>query len=271
MSKNLHRTALRYFNFTSVLCLKFTGQTYEVCSVSSFINLLKMPFAVSVIVLMSFYEPLKDKVFQTSFLVLEGFTTFAIASIFISVLLLSVFVIFLCLLQWLQRYTIADFINYAMKQPLDEKYFLEFKRKCWKDLTVSGFAQSFYFLISFWGTFKISPFSILLMPCIMYPSLAILGFVNLVTILENFVLASLKAIRNDLKDLSRKKRKELDCDDDFSELSIKYQKIYNLVQQFQDTFGLQLTLTICVFTAVLVFNVRTCVASVCLLIKNLLF
>lgn len=83
-----------------------------------------------------------------------------------------------------------------------------------------------------------------------------MGFVSFVKNFENYVLASLKEFKNDLTELSifgsHCKQMHIAV---YLKLAKRYQKLLDLVEMFNKSFGLQLTVITCLITATIVFSV----------------
>jgi hypothetical protein len=136
-----------------------------------------------------------------------------------------------------------------------EKYFAIFKKSCVKDSMVLFSIFISNYTIQCFGTFKLTFLSSIVSTIVYYPFIAVFGFISFIKNFENFIIASMKDFKREIKDFSKCKS----VTDSFKlkqfyQLSNKYQKIANLLKEFNKCFGLQVTILSCYLTALLVFN-----------------
>lgn len=256
MLQVLHRFAFRFYNFSSILCLIWENQVYKVSNFLAICNFLKMPFSIIIAVLISVVIPLKDAIFKRDVAVLKDYSTLAKLSIVIAIFLTNIFSLIFCSIQVWRRYEITIFMNNILAETIREKYLAKFRKHCARDLIAlfivfisNGAIQSF-------GLLQLSVLSFFIGPIILYSLIVTFAFISFIKNFENYILASLRDLKRDLKDqLPSISLQHYTKIVKFCEFSKKYQNIYNLVAEFNECFGLQLTFFICYLTSFVLFTV----------------
>lgn len=275
MSSVWHQVALHFFNYTSILCLKpdlSSNQTFKVSRWMTLANLLKMPFVLVFSLLVSFIEPIKNEVFHPTFIRLKDYTIFAQFALFFVMFLINNSMLLLCLLQVMKREEINDFVNRTLKHPLKEKYLKKFKKICLKNLALSLSVFGLNLILSFYGLMKLTFSSLIASFVIFYPSFVNMGFITYVQTFESFTVALMKEFKNSLKCKSKHSYCSQDLTvDEFLQLSRKFQKILDLVDQFNEAFGKQMTIVVSFFALLMVFNVKNLFLLSRIVIKDFSF
>lgn len=254
MLKTLHRSALLFYNYSSVLCLNYESQKYKVSNFKAFCNLCKVPSMLFIIAFTNYIVVLRDEIYLPSFLVLDDYSRLAKFSLICIVLLIHVTTFLLCILHVMMRHEIKNFLNTALDMKLRPKYFSHFIENCVKDAKFLSSVFLFNHVVQYLGTMRLTLWSFLASLLLLFPSVALVGFVSFVKNFENYVAAMLRELKNDVKKIFLQKQ---NCDvAEFMKLSIKYQKTCDLVIKFSECFGRQLTVITCFTTAANVLHVR---------------
>lgn len=247
----LHRFAVRLYNFVSILCVKEENQVFKVSNFSAICNILKVPFVLiyTVFVFAFFNEEMTPERFEY----FKNFSTFSKVSLFFVAMSIFLISFLIAILQVTRRHEMKDFVNFWMKKSLEQEYFRQYRKTCIK-YHVSGLVVFTLFVVpQFFTTTKISLLSMLSNFVFMYPYYMVLGAISFVISFQNFIIESLKEFKQDWDSFSSLHEVTLET---YLNASMKYQEIYDFVQQFKRCFGLQLTLITCHMTMVLICTVN---------------
>lgn len=249
MSLSSHRFFLSILNFLSVFCFTLEGKTFEISNFLALCNVLKVPFVIFFnIYIMSDYS-LKVQVFRNTFVSFDKFSIFAKLVVSIVAISGNVTILIISLLQVSLRHKIKNFANILIQQSLHEKYFRKFKKISLDHsikLTILSFAMV---LFMYRGAFKNSVIAFAACLIHAFPLFLTSGLIGFLIAFHDFIVSSLKEFKHDLKSCQNFDIKN--C----LQLSKKYQNIYELMEQFNDCFGRQLTVVTCFLVAMLVFCV----------------
>lgn len=259
MSQASPRIKLFMYNFGLVLSLKRENEVFKVSNCSAFFNLFKVPIVIFITIFAFAFPPLRDAIVLDTLMDLKDFSVFAIFSINITVAIVYTGLILLSLLQVKRRHQMCSFVNNWTQTFLEESFLLQFEKDC---KTYSRWLVFVFLIIStiqYLGATKVSIPSFAFNFVFMFPNLVFFSVVSFVTSFESFIAASLNEFDRDLKEFSYQTstQKEVKFKNHLK-LAKKYQNIYNLVEQFNNCFGTQLTLVTCHFTLMLIFGVREC-------------
>lgn len=257
MSRLVHRFAFHLYNFSSILCLKLENRVCEVSNLAAFVNILKIPFMVLFSFIIATNPVLRDTITLESLVVLKDYSTFSRVSIIIAAVQLYLITFIFCVAQSVRRYKVRNFMRNFMEKALDEKYFMKYKSYCFKHSLAFTILILIILVVSFFGSFKRSIWSFFALMVYSYPFVLLTTFTSFVSNFENFVIASLKQFRKDLKQhhslhvsLTREQNFEI-----YLELSRKYREIYGLTMQFNDCFGPLITLACIHMISTMIFGV----------------
>lgn len=257
MSPLVHRFLISYYNFSAIFCFKLRDEKYQISNFIVLCNVIKLPLVLIFSVYVIDKPLLRDEIFLETLIVLKDFSPFSRFSISVVVILIDLSMFILIQLQVLQRHKIKNFTNTLISNSLDEKYFAEFKKKTTSHLLVLTSVSVLSLLFSYFGAFNVSILSFFASLIYFFPHCVMVGFISFVLLFTNFVLASLEEFKNDLRMVFMKENPDQDFSfQNYLRLSRKYQKLYELVEQFNGCFGSQLTLITCYLSAMMVFNVR---------------
>lgn len=260
--QSIHRIALFFFNYSSIFCFKFENKQHKISNFLTALNLLKMPLVSTTGWLIIYHRPFKQKFFIENLFAMKDFSQFARVSFVIVIAILNLTSYLLSILQMVKREEIKIFVNAAFDKSLDGKYFLKFRKNCIETVIWAVILYSINAVGQFTGNLKISILTILACIILYFPSLLISSFEVFVKIFENFVVATMKQFRKDLKNVSnRMLLNHNQSVEEFLRLSRKHQEIYDLVERFNKNLGLQQTLIICFLTSMMVFSVSLILKS----------
>ena len=256
MSRRLPQFEFFLYNFSSILCLKFENENYQVSNLATFLSILRMPILISMTCIIALNPLIKNTIVQESLVILKNYSVFSRVSIILVAVSLYVTTFIYCISQAIRRYKVRNFIRSFVAKSLEEKYFLKYKSCCFKHSLMFVILVLIVEVLSFFGAFKMSIWSIFALLAISQPFIIFIIFAFFVTNFENFVVASLKQFRKELK-----RSKNLPClkrgqrFENYLRLSKIYQEIYDLVEQFNDCFGPQMTLLIVHMISMTIFSV----------------
>lgn len=250
MPPNLHRIALFFYNFTSILGLTFKNQTYEVSKFQTFSSFLRMTAVTICFLIFTFFDV--RGVFHEIVLIKKNFSKFASFAYDFGVFLDNFFSYVLFFFLVSHRKEANSFMNSAVNIWLAQKYLEKFKVRSVKSFLSINIFYSVVFTFEFLGSCKFSIFNFGIFLIMTYPMLLGISFVGFVKHYDIFVVCSLKDFKHDLKKYLKRGK----CDHEkFEELSSKYQKIYDLAEHFNRGFGPPVTFFICVNFLASIFNV----------------
>jgi 7tm Chemosensory receptor len=251
MLKGLHRFALTTFNFASILNLEYRDGIFEVSKFTAISNVLKLPAFVLFRKLVSLIEP--DDI-EREQAIAENLSSFfrLLQPIFILVCMSSIIIIFV--LQCYKRDEIKTLANQAMSISLNE----ELRKKLEADFIKFSGALIFIFVASFMITFAGGEASLSMLSNILlveYNTLMLICFIVFVKLFELLLTAAIYTLKAHLAEFNN-----FTCSVHgkmYLKLSKDYQQIYLLSEQFNNCFGLQITLVLSTFFMCVVLNVST--------------
>lgn len=258
MSTFLHRITLAFYNFSSILCLKYESQSFRIFKTSVLSNILKIPLSFIITAALAFVWP--NELFSQNIFTLSEYSVFTQISVGISAVILQISFIVVNYLQIFNRFEILSLMNEAL-QLLEEKKL----KKCRKAFAKNFLTLSLFFLaviaIQFWSVMKPTLFCVAAFAVMMYPSLMMVAFVSFVKNFEEFLVVCLEDVGSDFNHLDSCNMKS-----SVIEEMKNYQKIFDLAESFNKCFGAQLTILVCCCTGSIVFQVLSAVIRLNLLI-----
>lgn len=254
LQEKWRRLALYFYNFSSILCLKFENRTCKVSKLTTFLNVLKMPSVILLTAFMTFYTPIAEVVFQNNLLAMRNYSMFSKFSLLFVLSLRQLSKLILCILQVLQRHDIGRFMNCASTRFLGGNFARQFEKLFIKNLCVFGSLFTVISFLQYFGAFQISFPSLLAELIICYPNLVQFAFISFVKNVESFIIASLKEFQEDLNEILLNPKSKWTTEDAVR-LSRRYQEIFNIAEQFNECVGSQITLMTCYFVLMLVLDV----------------
>lgn len=255
MSPRLHSFVLRFYYFSSILCLKLEKQTFEVSAFRAFINTIKLPLVIISAFVVLLHEPLRDAILKQQMIEMNDFSELAIVTIRVAAFLTFVATLTISILQVLFRQRMKKLLNELMRYQMSEMFIAKFRKFC-----IADFIELSLFLISkciiqAFGSLKLSAPTFLYIFIFFYINLILIAFVSFCKSCENFFIVSLKEFKNTVKCYANSDRIG-DEVENFITISRKYQRLFNLAERFNRAFGLQITIVTCYLTIVIAFCVR---------------
>lgn len=252
MSIKLHTIALFFYNFFCLSCLSFSGNKYKTSTAMLVVNVLKMLVCDLSITASSFSNSFIYSAYKQEFLVLPRFSVFTQYSMLFSVVFLTFFSVGLFVLQVVQRNKIESFMNETLKLTLKDGHNKSFR---WSACRKTAILSTFFVVFStlrFFAMMKLNFASMFLYLLLIFPSCIVFVFVNFVNNTEAFVVGLLKQIKSDLSRCFGIKSREGRI---FGNISKRHFEIFRLVEHFNVSFGLQLTMVTCSLIIISVFGV----------------
>lgn len=250
-----HRFAVRFYNFSSVLCVKEKNRILEVSNFGAICNVLKLPFVLlfTFFIYATFSEGTKMENFEN----FRKFSTFSTITLFVVAVSLNLVTFLSAVFQVTRRHAVKDFVNFWMSKSLDQEYLQQYKKTCFKHHVLGLVVMSTFIFPQYLAAMNTSLMVALVSSFVfMYPYYLLFGMMSFVLSFQNFVFESLKEFRRDLKKFSRQDSKGHEVSvQRYLRVSRKYQEIYDLVEQFKSCFGFQLTFLTCYLTLILVCTV----------------
>lgn len=249
MSIKLRAFGLFFYNLFCLLNLSFDGNEYKTSNSILMLNVLKMFICDLSISVSSYSKGFIISAYKEDFVIFPRFSLFTQYSMFFSVIFLTFFSVELFALQIVQRSKIESFMNETLRMTLEANHMRHFR---WLAGTKTAFLSTFFVVVStlrFFAMMKLSFASMLVYFVLIFPSCIVFAFVNFVNNTEAYFVALLKQIQSDLISNLNSKEKL------FAKISKQHFEIYRLVDNFNVSFGLQLTLLTCSLTIISVFGV----------------
>lgn len=144
-------------------------------------------------------------------------------------------------------------MNNALKICPSEIYLKNFKRRCLQNSCVIASIFIFTANAQYFGALKTSIATFFINFVFIYPDIMLFAFASYVKAAESFITAIMEEFKDDVIKIAKMKGKNVSrhCE----KLSMKYKEIYDLSNQFNDTFGLTITGFITLGSSLTVFNV----------------
>lgn len=241
--------ALYFYNLFSVSSLRFKNGQIQVSNLVALSNIIKLPLISIMSLVPVYYKPLRENFYEIEEKTLKNFSTFAIVSMVLTFLTLNIAEFSFCCIQVAKRHEIAVLANILNRNPLNGKFLECFKMSCRRQSLIFLFIYFAMLLSQYLSMTKISLFSLIVSIIFSYPQIVLFALVSALKIYENFVIALLHELENDLKVCF--KVNEMTKVQFYN----RYQDIFDLVEYFNDTFAYQFTIFSICFFVMSVFNV----------------
>lgn len=256
MLKASHRFALFFYKFSGLFSLKFKDGRFEVSKRLMFINFFRMVFCVSFIAFVLVGSMEEYELFRKEFVSLPNLSEFSVISHCIATFLVHFTQSILFLFQLFKQPQLKIFSSQCLNMKLGGKHFTVFEEKLAKHFKILAVIFLLLMTLKYFTMMILTICSVPVFLVYIYPIVSFMGFVSFVKNFENYVLASLKEFQNDLKELlifgSQCRQVHIAI---YLKLAKKYQKLHDLVEMFNKSFGFKLTVITCLITATIVFSV----------------
>lgn len=253
MSRRLHRFALCFYNFSAILCMKFDKEIVSISLWKALVNFLKILSMVMLTLFVFSNDSVGSKILKQKLIEVENFSKLSKIVTASILSLLFLLTIALVILQISFRNRVRNLLNNAFQFPLRSYFLTELEKNCVFDIKVLTIVLLTKHIFHYYGVCKISLISFAYSFVFLYGSLVPIAFVSLANCFENFFVIALQDLQNEVKVVSSN---SCGNQDHFTKLSRKHQKLYELSQQFNKAFGLQMTLFVCCMAVLTAFCVR---------------
>ena len=239
MSKFLVRFAVHFYNFYSVLNLKFREGKVEVSNWIVLTNVAK-------ILAISFLSPTIKK-FTESHIVGGTFNSvFSRVSYVTSGVLQYSSLFIFCLLHIKNRHKTMRLVKKMLSTSMSPEVSSQLQRTCVRQTVLQYFIFSSLFVVQYFTYLKISLFSLLMWLLICHQTYSIFVFVSFLKNIEQFICAIMEDFRRDLVKYNFRHHERY---------FRRFQEIHDFVEDFQSSFGLQLTIFVIIFFFHCIFSV----------------
>jgi hypothetical protein len=255
MSNVLYRIALSGFNFFSISCFTYQDGKLVVGNILAASNIVKTIVCILLNMSILLYKPLRDKTVIQKISNLEGFSLFSKVSVVIFLSILYLLSSCICILQYHRRHRINKFINLCIDKRLSVKYQKKFINDCMKKVTITLIVVSVTSTVQFIGVLKASPFMFVIIITTSYLFMVIYGLIIAIKFFESFIIHSLKDFSRTLEFYVNQKSMTIRK---ITSIHRDYQKIVDLMEEFNRHVGLQLTVLLVGFIVSMVINVIQC-------------
>ena len=245
MSKFRVRLIYQFYNFSGLFNFKLQDGKNQVSNITALTNLVKVPIILLLQVLV-FHHPIFHAEVHSPEALSLIFSKVVQAVFIIQKLSASISSILFCWIQVANRHKLKRLINGMMLLKIANEPQSDCMKSCIRDniLIFSIFtAKTFglYFVI-----FKFSMLSFIVNIISSFLIFQTFVFVSFVKNFENYVLVLMEEFRKDLKHFSfRRHQKYFE----------RYDEIHDLIRDFQQCFGLQLSVFTCFFLEECIFGV----------------
>lgn len=240
-------------NLSGILCYKFRRNVLELSNSMALINALKIILIISVSFFVSFSENIRERIFISELVNLKGYSKFS-KLVIVSYPFLS--------------YIFAIYLNIVLMS--NRKIIFEFMRRCYEILSRENFDElmklsSKYgaavsadtlvvILFQIIATINFTVFASVLTVVLCFPIFVLLMFLGMTRIFGKYFLKLLEDFKHELQRFLEKKFFDSQM---CRNLMIKHQQIYDLNQDFNKIFGVQLTMLTCGFAFMLTMHVSS--------------
>lgn len=230
-----HRFALFSYNFSSVLSFNYRSQGFEVSTLTSISNCLKLPLAITFSLYLFVTPDFYKKIMVEEIKMIEVFSFFSALSMLFSTLVTMFTTFTICFVNLKKRNEILKFLNKAnllRKCFLEKKFSKSFEKSLGKVTILVNSIILIYIVMQF-SYMKNNLSSVFVSFVILYPFVILLNFLGFIKIFEYFFVNLLQSFKKDIDEVSS------------NELMINFKIISDLSQEFNDIFGFQLTAVTC--------------------------
>ena len=243
MTKLWVQFAITFYNFFAIFNLNFKGGKCEVSNILSVLNLFETPGIIALHLYTHFY--VRNRSHEVMTINHSNFFTI------LSIVFATVFKLHAVLFCWIQvanRNKVEKLVNKILGTTISEENFLKCRKSCVWQMVEIIFLYSASLFYHYFILMEHSFVSFILFVVSSYVTSLRLVFVNFVRNFECFIVALMNEFELELENFSHQ---------NYKKYFKRYQEIYDLTEEFQNCFGLQLTISICVCMLECIFSVST--------------
>lgn len=246
MPKVSLRSFFSIFNIFGMTSVTFNVNELKPSRIFSVINLLRMPIVLTLTLIYGLNIKLRNITLKQDVTDLKTFSALTEMTIIISGQILIITVFFVSLLNFFRNQDISKFFNFMSQIDFDDAHLISLQKRWRQNLILMTI---FFIIISgfqFYTKMKVRLISLAIYPIVAYPYLGMTVFLSFLKAFEIFFATLMSNFRCSLEISRRKVNFEIE---DYQNLKIKYNEIYELNKMFHNVFGAQITaITICIIT-----------------------
>lgn len=243
-----YRLYLNSFNFFGVSCFAFDNDKLKISQLHQWLNLLKLPTVLILSILLVSIPSWQHEVLNDDIVYLEHYSLFSKILMLVAIYLQQLSAFWLCAVNYYYRREILNFGNETLSTSISDDFRENLRKICLREILIFAALTSILTFIQYLTSSNLKPISLLAHVILLYPYCALMVFKCLMKTYEWLFVIMLQDFRNDLEQ----------CEDAIACASLlrKYQKIFNLNQDFNNAFGLQTTIVAFSDVFLFVFQVK---------------
>lgn len=243
MRRNFLIKLLALMNFFSVLCFKFDGENnLELSKFHLCANFVKIFMIPAFTIFLRTNKNVRDKIIKGSFEKNKKTSDFSIKFIEVAIVYFILMTFITAIIHVVRRHEILKFLNKIISLKLSENL----SQKCFKKCLIIFNAIAFMnfgiltFTVILFTNFK-SLLSIIAIITSIYPQLVFYAILIFIKFIEEFIAANFEDLNNKFEEFFN--LNGLRCDHTkFQELVYNFNLLSDIFDEFNSTFGAQLTI-----------------------------
>lgn len=236
--------------------MKFENGDLKTSYRTAFLNILKLLLSLTMMIFGPSKYMAKYNFFRINISTLPNFSVFSLIVVLVGTICNQVSAFYLFGAQIVKRRKVMILLQEAFGMKLKDEYLVKFEKDCLKSSVIVCVYFVIYIFLKFFQIMNISFVNFLVFLTFIYPFIIVMSFASFTKNFENFVVACMEEIGDDVGELQKvQKGDERVLIQNYLKLSRKHQKIQNLLQTFHNAFERQLTKATCFIVATIVFTV----------------
>lgn len=250
MVENFKKILIKFYSFSSILCIKSELDKIVFSKFRAIINLVYITFGVCYLILYTVNVDVRKYFYDDKIADLKQYSKLSnrLLTLYYFLSICEVYV--LILLQYLRYKKIIKFVDSILNlDELNELFLINFKKTCIKNLIFTIFIQFIFIVPQFFAFVDVTKIQGVLLHILnMYVYFPTIAFMNFVYNFKLYMVFVLRQVGTQFE--------FLDTDKNIKENLNKLRRVGELFELFHENFGKQLTLTSVGFTAMITILVR---------------
>lgn len=252
MLKSTFRSILPVYSFLGILSIKCDGNKFTTSRFHAVFNLLKMPLVLIFAFFLIRNEGWREEVFRSGYDIQYRGSAFLIFIALVTSEMVQVTSLIICVIFFLRRFKITEFINRASELDIEGKYVEKLTQSWRRNFLLLNCMFWIIAIVQFVTRSQLTLFALVGFSILLHTYIVVPSILSLMKTFETFFLVCLKDFKHrltvsmEIADFDRKA---------FHKLIKRYQNIFELNQEFNRLFGAQVTLMTCCVAIMTTFQV----------------
>lgn len=248
------RLLIKNFNIFGISSVIEDGGDLRISNFLALFHFFKMLLTLVFTICVLSLRELRSSIVADSCAELEFLTIFARNLVHLTTLVLQISLLVVGQLQFLKRQKVLNFLKQMREMEVERNLAKKLETQWKKHFAIMILGSCIMLTSQAFTRFKFSIAALTALVVASYPYVLMSSLLSFVKCFEIFLIVLLIDFRKDLEKSLEVAALDFET---HQRLMIKYQKIYNLNRDFLQAFGMQLTLTTCCVTTLMLLTVTS--------------